>query len=112
MDLLQKSTRSMRDYEVIFSNAALIDYTAISKYLPSVLSETGATKYAQAMREEILTIGIFADCFQRSSSKLVLTIHPQARRMVSHNKRWIYVFHIDGKFAIVDRILPSKNIKH
>lgn len=31
MDLLQKSTRSMRDYEVIFSNAALIDYTAISK---------------------------------------------------------------------------------
>lgn len=98
----------MRDYEVIFSNAALIDYTAISKYLPSVLSETGATKYAQAMREEILTIGIYADCFQRCNSKQILTIHPQARRMVSH----IYVFHIDGDFAIVDRILSSKNIKH
>lgn len=41
-----------------------------------------------------------------------MTIHPQARRMVSHNKRWVYVFHIDGDFAIVDRILSSKNIKH
>ena len=32
--------------------------------------------------------------------------------MVSHNKRWVYIFHIDGDFAIVDRILPAKNIKH
>jgi hypothetical protein len=101
----------MRDYEVVFSHAALIDYTAISKYLPTVLSEHGAAKYAQAMREEILTIGIYADCFQRTTSKQILTIHPQARRMVSHNKQWIYVFHIDGDFAIVDRILNAKNIK-
>jgi len=35
-------------------------------------------------------------------------IHPKARRMVSHNRRWIYVFHIDGPFVIVDRILPAK----
>lgn len=101
----------MRDYEVIVSRAARVDFLEIRLFLLGVLSLQGAEKYANAMRAEIKSIGIYADCFQRSSSKQVLTIHPQARRMVSHNKRWIYVFHIDGNFAIVDRILPSKNIK-
>ena len=101
----------MRDYEVIFSHGALIDYMSISKYLPTVLSEAGAVRYAKAMRNEINSIGIFADCFQRSTSPHILSIHPKARRMVSHNKRWVYVFHIDGDFAIVDRILPAKIVK-
>jgi hypothetical protein len=35
-------------------------------------------------------------------------IHPKARRMVSHNRRWIYVYHIEGTYVIVDRILPAK----
>ena len=101
----------MREYEVIFSHAARIDYVAISKYLPTVLSEIGAVRYANAMRAEMASIGIFADLFQRSTSKQILSIHPQARRMVSHNKRWVYIFHIEGDFAIVDRILSAKNIK-
>lgn len=101
----------MRDYEVIFSHAALIDYTSISKYLPTVLSEYGAKKYAQAMKDEILSIGIYADCIRHSTSKQILTIHPQARRMVSHNKQWNFVFHIDGDFVIVDRILQASSIK-
>lgn len=27
---------------------------------------------------------------------------------VSHNRRWIYVYHIEGTYVIVDRILPAK----
>lgn len=29
-------------------------------------------------------------------------------RMISHNWRWIYVFHIEESFAIIDRIIPAK----
>ena len=101
----------MRDYKVIVSRAARVDFLEIRLFLLGVLSLQGAEKYANAMRAEIKSISIYADCFQRSGSKQVLNIHPQARRMVSHNKRWVYVFHIDGDFAIVDRILSSKNIK-
>ena len=25
-----------------------------------------------------------------------------------HNRRWLYVFHIEENFVIVDRILPAK----
>ena len=28
--------------------------------------------------------------------------------MVSHNKRWDYVFHIEEDYVIVDRIIPAK----
>lgn len=34
-------------------------------------------------------------------------IHPEARRMVSHNRKWVYVYHIEASFVIVDRILPA-----
>ena len=31
-----------------------------------------------------------------------------ARRMVSHNRRWIYIYHIEEDVVIVDRIIPAK----
>lgn len=30
--------------------------------------------------------------------------------MVSHNRRWVYIFHIEDETVIVDRIRPSKLI--
>ena len=30
--------------------------------------------------------------------------------MVSHNKRWVYIFHMEDDMVIVDRIRPSKTI--
>ena len=39
---------------------------------------------------------------------LIRQIHPEARRMVSHNRKWVYVYHIEESFVIVDRILPAK----
>ena len=101
----------MREYRVIINRAARVDFLEIRTFLWGVLSFQSAEKYANAMRAEIKSISIFADCFQRSTSKQILSIHPQARRMVSHNKRWVYIFHIEDDFAIVDRILSAKNIK-
>ncbi len=31
--------------------------------------------------------------------------------MLSHNRKWNYVFHIQDDLVVVDRILPSKMIK-
>jgi hypothetical protein len=30
--------------------------------------------------------------------------------MNSHNKRWVYIFHIEDETVVVDRIRPSKLI--
>ena len=37
-------------------------------------------------------------------------IHPQARRMVSHNKKWNYIFHIEDNIVVIDRVMPSKMV--
>lgn len=90
------------------SHAAFADMANLRTFLDAMLSEEGAIRYANNMRAEIKMLSAFADCFSRTTSKTLLNIHPDARRMVSHNHRWIYVFHIEGSFVIVDRILPAK----
>lgn len=77
-------------------------------FLGEMLSEEGAIRYANNMRAEIKMLSVYADCFNRTTSKTLLSIHPEARRMVSHNRRWLYVFHTEENFVIVDRILPVK----
>ena len=48
------------------------------------------------------------DCQVRQFAKERGISADEARRMVSHNRRWVYVYHIEENFVIVDRILPAK----
>ncbi len=98
----------MQIYEVRISHAARIDMVNLRVFLDAMLSEEGAVRYANNMREEIKMLAIYADLYGRSTSLTLRQIHPEARRMVSHNRRWIYVYHIEDNFVVVDRILPAK----
>lgn len=98
----------MQIFEVRISKSALADLDNLRKFLDEMLSEEGAIRYANNMRAEIESLSVFADCIGQTTSNTLRAIHPNARRMVSHNRRWIYVYHIDGLFVIVDRIIPAK----
>lgn len=77
-------------------------------FLDEMLSEEGAVRYANTMKEEIKSLSVYADCMSRTTSRTLLLIHPNARRMVSHNRRWMYIFHVEEDIVIVDRIIPAK----
>ena len=98
----------MKIYEVRINLSAQADMDNLRTFLDNMLSEEGAIRYANNMRHEIESLSVFADCMGRSSSETIRSIHPDGRRMISHNRRWIYVYHIEEDFVIVDRILPSK----
>ena len=98
----------MKIYVVRISLSAQADMDNLRSFLDSMLSEEGAVRYANNMRHEIESLSVLADCFGRSSSNTIRSIHPKARRMISHNRRWIYVYHVEGDFVLVDMILPSK----
>ena len=98
----------MRLFEVRIAESARSDMEELREFLDGMLSVEGAVRYANMMRAEIKMLSVFAECHRRSLSKTLRLIHPEARRMVSHNRKWIYVYHIDGHFAIVDRIIPAK----
>ena len=98
----------MQIYEVRISRAARIDMLTLKTFLDGMLSEEGAVRYANNMREEIKMLALYADLYGKSTSLTLRQIHPEARRMVSHNRHWLYVYHIEGSFVIIDRILPAK----
>lgn len=98
----------MQIYEVRISHSALQDMASLQRFLDAMLSEENAIRYANNMRAEIKMLSVFADLYKKTSSKTFLQIHPEARHMVSHNRRWDYVFHIEDGFVIVDRIIPAK----
>lgn len=98
----------MQIYEVRISHGALLDMNELRVFLKTILSEVGAVRYANAMRDEIKSLSVYGSCMSRTTSQTLLAIHPDARRIVSHNRRWIYVYHFENEIVIVDRIIPSK----
>ncbi len=79
----------MQIYEVRIGHGALLDMSELRIFLKEILSEEGAVRYANAMRDEIKSLSVYASCMSRTTSQTLLAIHPDARRMVSHNRRWI-----------------------
>ena len=98
----------MQTYDVRISHAAYADMVGLRKFLKAMMTEDGAVRYANSMRAELKMLSVYADCYGRTTSAMLRLIHPNARRMVSHNRRWLYVYHIEDSCVIVDRILPAK----
>ena len=100
----------MKTYNVIIKAAAEADLMNLAFFLRKVMSVEGAWKYHQSMLNEVHSLSILADLYPPSRYADIRRYHPHARRLVSHNKRWVYIFHIEDDTVMVDRILPSKLI--
>ena len=100
----------MKTFHVVINKSAVADLDNLLDFLKAIMSHKGALRYIETMISEVQSLSIFAGLYQPSRSIMLRRIHPQARRMLSHNRRWNYVFHIVGDFVVLDRILPSKMI--
>ena len=100
----------MKTYEVRILQSAEADIDELADFLFENLSMEGALRYLGFMRQEVLSLSVYAGCFSEAHSATILSIHPKARKMISHNHKWAYVFHVEGDIVYVDRILPSKSI--
>ena len=100
----------MKTFHVVINKSAVADLDNLLDFLKAIMSHKGALRYIETMISEVQSLSIFAGLYQPSRSITLRRIHPQARRMLSHNRRWNYVFHIVGDFVVVDRIIPSKMI--
>lgn len=101
----------MKEYKVEIDSSAREDIEELAEFLSTKLSLEGARRYLDSMIQEVLSLSVYADVYYQSRSKTIKKIHPQARRMVSHNKKWNYIFHIEDDVVVVDRIMPSKMIR-
>ena len=100
----------MKTYNVRVLPSAEADIDDLADFLFEKLSKEGAYSYLDFMRKEVLSLSVYADCFAETHSNRIRAIHPKAKKMVSHNHKWAYVFHVEDDTVLVDRIIPSKTI--
>lgn len=100
----------MTVYKVEIDQSVHEDVEELKRFLRSVMSREGAHRYIEALYGEIMSLSVFADCFGDCRSQTIRAIHPHARRMVSRNRKYVYVFHIEEDVVVIDRILNAKMI--
>ncbi len=100
----------MTVYKVRLRRSAMLDMDELEEFLKTVMSQIGANRYIDNMITEVMSLALFADLYRTSPMADIRKYHPKARRMVSHNKRWVYIFHVEEDVVIVDRIRPVKTI--
>ena len=100
----------MTTYKIRIDDSAESDLRHLFDFLINVMSRDGANRYIDMITNEVLSLSILANVYSPSQYVDIRRYHPQARRMVSHNKRWVYIFHIEDDSVIIDRILPAKLI--
>ena len=104
------STSIMTVYKVEIDESVREDVEGLKQFLRSVMSREGAHRYIEAIYGEMMSLSVFADCFGESRSMTIRAVHPHARRMVSRNRKFVYVFHLEGDVVVIDRILKAKMI--
>lgn len=100
----------MTTYKIRIDASAEFDLKHLFGFLVSVMSREGANRYIDVIMNEVLSLSILADIYTPSHYADIRQYHPRACHMVSHNRRWVYIFHIEDNTVVVDRIVPSKLI--
>ena len=101
---------AMRIYQVIISFEVLSELEAMAKYIASIYWPESGHNYVNRVLGQLAALSYSADAYQHSRFALAKAIHPKAKTISIINHKWTVVFHIDGDFVIVDKIIPSKSM--
>lgn len=101
----------MKTYKVIYSKAAVGDIDKVVEYIASIYRKESGLRYKDRIQRQLDALVYCADALPFTRYKMAKEIHPEAKTLSIMNRRWIVVFHIDRRFVLVDRIIPSKLLK-
>lgn len=97
----------MRKRKVVLTHDANADLDQVGEFVSGIYCEEVGVRFVKRMFLEIIPLGISADAFPLSRLRTAREIHPEAKTIPIMKHRWTVVFHIEGDYVIVDRILPS-----
>ena len=100
----------MRRYKVILDPQAMASVDSLVDFIKSVYTEESAQKYRKVVINELNSLSYCASIFPISHFETARKIHPEAQTLPIMKHRWTVVFHIEGDYVIVDRILPSSRV--
>jgi len=97
----------MRKYTVIVTDNVEDYFVDLMRFVASSYTMDAAIRYAKHIRMEIEGLSYLAPMLPSSKYELPKLYHPDAKTLVIGNKKLTVIFHIDGDYVIVDKILPS-----
>ena len=100
----------MRHFEVILGPKAMDSVDTVVDFIKGIYTEESAQRYRKAVLYELDSLSYYASIFPLSRFQTARDIHPEAKTISIMKSRWTVVFHIDGDYVIIDRILPSKTM--
>ena len=102
----------MKKFEVVYCDDIEAYFDDLGLYLSELTSSSFALHYLQRLREEVEVLSYLAPMLPQSKYELPKRYHPEAKTHVIGNKKLTVIFHIDGDYVIVDKILPSMLITY
>ena len=97
----------MNNYQLNVKQEVFDDIEDIRQFIVSVGSKDLAIQYTENLIAEIEKLSYLADKMQLSRWKVAKKYHTQARRLITKNRKWSIIYHIQGDFVVVDKIIPS-----
>ena len=107
----RKYARHMKSYRLIYSHASLGDLDEMVAYITSIRTLESALRYKDRVICQLESLTYTADALHYSRKHSIRLIHPNAKTRSIMNRKWTAVFHIEGDFVMVDRILVAQMIK-
>lgn len=100
----------MRERRVIIPLSVRLYKDEIADHIIELSRPEHAVRYVHEMVAEINELSYMADMLPESHSAYIKRHHPQAKRLNIKHGTWCVIFHIDGDFVKVDRIVLSSSI--
>lgn len=102
----------MRKYTVLITDDVEDYYVELMRFVASKYSLEAAIRYVKRIREDVEVLSHLAPMLPKSKYEFPKLYHPEAKTYVVGKKKLTAIFHIEGEYVIVDKILPSSLIKY
>lgn len=102
----------MTEKKLILSDDSVEDLRDVASFIISVSRRQHAMRYIDEVLAELNTLSYMATMLPEPEYCYTKRFHPEAKMMKLHNKPLSAIFHIEGEYVIVDRIVHSSMITY
>lgn len=102
----------MLEFLVDYDVEAEADILRLRNWLVADRRYEYAMEYLQMLKSEVADLSFLAASLQESKYRMPKLYHPKAKTLAVCHRKLTVIFHIDGDYVIVDKILPSSLITY
>lgn len=101
----------MNSYTVVIHRRVYGQISEIQDFIASIHTYSAAEKYSNRLFAEIEALSHLADAIKYSDWDIAKQYHPLAKCLITKNRKWNVIFHIEEGFVIVDSIMASSQMR-